>query len=437
MIARIAATLLACVLALPASATIEIEEVTSPGGIDAWLVEDASIPFVALEFWFVGGSALDPAENRGATYLMTGLLEEGAADMDAQGFAAAVEGLAASFEFDSYRDAVVVSAQMLTQNRDEAAALLRAALTEPRFDEAALERVRAQVVSIIEGNARDPGEIASSTFNAMAYGDHPYGAPQEGTLETVAALTRDDILSAHRAALTRERVVVGAAGDITPEELGQLIDGILGALPAEAPPRPGPAGFALEGGTTVVEFPSPQSVAFFGHSGIARDDPDFFPAFVLNEVLGGGGFRSRLMEEVRVERGLTYGIGTSLSLADLSPTLLGQFSSSNALVGEAIEVVRGQWAEIAANGITQDELDAAVRYMTGAYPLRFDGNGRIAGILAAMQSDGMPVDYIENRNDYVSAVTLEDVNRVAARLLRPEALHFVVVGQPEGLSPGN
>lgn len=437
MIARIAATLLACVLALPASATIEIEEVTSPGGIDAWLVEDASIPFVALEFWFVGGSALDPAENRGATYLMTGLLEEGAAEMDAQGFAAAVEGLAASFEFDSYRDAVVVSAQMLTQNRDEAAALLRAALTEPRFDEAALERVRAQVVSIIEGNARDPGEIASSTFNAMAYGDHPYGAPQEGTLETVAALTRDDILSAHRAALTRERVVVGAAGDITPEELGQLIDGILGALPAEAPPRPGPAGFALEGGATVVDFPSPQSVAFFGHAGIARDDPDFFPAFVLNEVLGGGGFRSRLMEEVRVERGLTYGIGTSLSLADLSPTLLGQFSSSNALVGEAIEVVRGQWAEIAANGITQDELDAAVRYMTGAYPLRFDGNGRIAGILAAMQSDGMPVDYIENRNDYVSAVTLEDVNRVAARLLRPEALHFVVVGQPEGLSPGN
>jgi zinc protease len=365
MIARIAATLTALFLALPASANIDIEEVTSPGGIEAWLVEDPSIPFVALGFWFVGGSALEPAESRGATYLMTGLLEEGAAEMDAQGFAAAVEGLAASFEFDSYRDAVVISAQMLSQNRDEAAALLRVALTEPSFDESAIERVRGQVLSIIEGNARDPGEIATATFNAQAYGDHPYGAPQEGTLETVGALTRDDILAAHRAALTRERVVVGAAGDITPEELGLLIDGILGGLPAEAPPRPDLAEFGLDGGTTVVDFPSPQSVAFFGHRGIERDDPDFFAAFVLNQVLGGGGFRSRLMEEVRVERGLTYGISTFLSLADLSPALLGRFSSSNDLVGEAIEVVRAQWADISANGITQAELDDAIRYMTG------------------------------------------------------------------------
>ena len=437
MIARIAAFLTALSLALPAWATIEIEEVTSPGGIEAWLVEDASIPFVALDFWFIGGSSIEPAETRGATYLMTGLLEEGAADMDAQAFGAAVEGLAARFSFDTYRDAVTVSAQMLTQNRDEAAELLRAALTEPRFDEAAIERLRGQVLSIIESNSRDPGEIASATFNALAYGDHPYGSAQEGTVESVSALTRSDIIAAHRAALTRGRVVVGAAGDITAEELGLLIDRILGDLPAEAPPRPDMADFGLSGGTTVVEFPSPQSVAYFGHRGIARDDPDFLAAYVLNQVLGGSGFRSRLMEEVRVDRGLTYGIGTFLSLADLSPTLLGQFSSSNELVGEAIEVVQAEWAEIAETGITQEELDAAVQYMTGAYPLRFSGNGRIAGILAGMQADGMPIDYIANRNDYVRAVTLEDVNRVAAELLRPEDLHVVVVGQPEGLSPGN
>ena len=437
MIARIAAALTALTLALPAAAQIEIEDVTSPGGIDAWLVEDPSIPFVALEFWFPGGTVLDPADKRGATYLMTGLLEEGAAEMDAQAFAAEVEGLAAGFQFDAYRDAVVVSARMLTQNRDAAAALLGAALTEPRFDPGAIERVRGQVVSIIEGDARDPGEIANATFNALAYGDHPYASAQEGTLDSVGALTRDDLRDAHRAALTRDRVVVGAAGDITPDALGRLIDDILGDLPAEAPPRPGPAEFALSGGTTVIDFPSPQSVAFFGQRGIERDDPDFFPAFVLNQILGGRGFRSRLMEEVRVERGLTYGIGTYLSLADLSPALLGQFSSSNDLVGEAVSVVRDQWADIAETGVTQDELDAAIRYMTGEYPLRFDGNARIAGILAAMQADDMPADYIENRNDHVRAVTLEEVNRVAEELLRPEDLHFVVVGQPEGLSPGN
>lgn len=437
MIKRLIVAAFAAFFALPAAANIEIEEVTSPGGISAWLVEDASIPFVALEFWFVGGATLDAPEARGATYMMMGLLEEGAGDLNAQDYAAAVEGLAASFSFDSYRDAVVVSARMLSQNRDTAADLLRAAITTPRFDLDAIERVRAQVLAIIQSDARDPQEIASSTFNALAYGDHPYAFAQEGNADTVAALTRDDIVAAHRAALTRDRVVVGAAGDISAEELGLLIDHILGDLPDTAPPRPGPAEFALAGGVTVVDFPSPQSVAFFGHASIERDDPDFFAAFVLNQILGGGGFRSRLMTEVREERGLTYGIGSFLSLADLSPGMLGQFSSSNELVGEAIAVVKEQWADLAANGVTQEERDAAVRYMTGEYPLRFDGNGTIAGILAAMQSDDIPVDYVTNRNAYVEAVTLEDIRRVAARLLRPEDLHFVVVGQPEELSPGN
>ncbi len=437
MMSRIAGLIAALAFALPAHANIEIEELTSPGGIQAWLVEDHSIPFVAIDIWFRGGSVLEAPEQRGATYMMMGLLEEGAGDMDASAFAEAVEGLATNFGFDSYRDAVTVSARMLTQNRDEAADLLRLALTEPAFDPVAIERVRGQVISIIEGDAQDPNEIASNTFNALAFGDHPYGSAQEGTVETITALTRDDLIAAHRAALTRDRVVVGAAGDITAEELGVLIDHILGGLPDQAPDRPGPAEYLLGGGVTVVDFPTPQSVAIFGHAGIARDDPDFFPAFVLNQVLGGGNFRSRLMEEVRINRGLTYGIGTYLSLADLSPTLLGQFSSSNDLVGQAVEVIQGQWADIAANGITEAEVDAAIQYLTGAYPLRFDGNGTIAGILAAMQADDMPADYIATRNDRVAAVTVDDVRRVAARLLQPDNLHFVVVGQPEGLSPGN
>lgn len=417
--------------------TLDIQEVTSPGGIDAWLVEDSSIPFVAIEIWFNGGASLDPEGARGASYLMTGLLEEGAGDLDSQGFAEATESLAASFSFDVYRDALVVSAQMLTQNRDEAAALLRDALVEPRFDPVALERVRGQILAILDGDARDPDEIAGQTFNALAWGDHPYGSALEGTPESVAALTRDDVLAVHGDLLARDRLSVGAAGDISAEELGALLDTILGDLPAEGAPMPGPADYALPPGVTVVDFPSPQSVAIFGHEGIARDDPDFFPAFVLNQVLGGGNFRSRLMQEVRVERGLTYGIGTFLSLSEHGQTVSGSFSSSNALVAEAIAVIRDQWADLAENGISEAELDAAQRYLTGAYPLRFDGNGRIAGILAAMQSDDMPLDYIATRNDRVEAVTLEDVRRVADRVLRPEDLHFVVVGQPEGLDASN
>jgi zinc protease len=438
MIARILGVVTATFLLLPGVArAIDIQEVTSPGGVEAWLVEDSSIPFVAIEIWFNGGASLDAPGKRGAVYLMTGLLEEGAEDMDARAYAEAVEGLAASFEFDVFRDALTVSARMLSENRDEAADLLRAALVAPRFDEDAVERVRGQVLSILEGDARDPDEIASRTFNAMAWGDHPYGSALEGTRESVSALTRDDLVEAHGAVLAKDRVVVGAAGDITAEELGALVDTILGDLPETGAPMPEIADYQLPSGTTVVDFPSPQSVAVFGHQGIARDDPDFFPAFVLNQVLGGGGFQTRLMREVRVERGLTYGIYSFLGLSEYGQAIGGRLSSSNDLVAEAIEVIHDQWSDLAQNGITAEELEAAQRFLTGAYPLRFDGNGRIAGILAGMQADGMPVDYIATRNDRVNAVTVEDVQRVAARLLTPENLFFVVVGRPEGLEPSN
>ena len=425
----------AMMLALPAAADIDIQEITSPQGTSAWLVEDHTIPFVALDIRFQGGTSIDPEGKRGAVYFMTGLLEEGAGDLDAQAYAQQAEALAAQISFSSYRDSVAISAQFLSQNRDEAADLLRDALVAPRFDESAIERVRTQILSIIESHQQDPDELAAQAFNAQAYGNHPYASPEQGTLETITTMTRDDLVAAHRAAITRDRVFIGAAGDITAEELGVLIDRLIGDLPAEGPALPGPAEYALEGGITVVDYPTPQSVTIFGHEGIERTDEDFFPAFVLNQILGGGGFQSRLMNEVRVNRGLTYGIYSYLSLADWQPMLLGQFSSSNNLVAEAIEVTRSIWQDMAENGVTEEELEAAKLYMTGAYPLRFDGNGTIAGILAGMQQDGMPTEYINTRNDRVNAVTMEDIRRVAARLLQPDGLRFVVVGQPEGLTP--
>jgi len=233
--------------------------------------------------------------------------------------------------------------------------------------------------------------------------------------------------------LARDRVHVGVAGDITAEALGPLLDRLFGDLPETGTPLPGDAPYGLEGGVTVVDYPTPQSTAFFGHRGLERDDPDFFAAYVMNQILGGGGFRSRLMEEVRVNRGLTYGISTFLVLFDHGPMMLGQFSSSNDLVGDAVEVLRAEWADMAENGVTAEELETAQTYLTGAYPLRFTGNDRIAGILASMQIGDMPITYINTRNDNVRAVTQEDIARVAARLLDPDGLHVVVVGQPEAV----
>lgn len=438
MIARFLTPLIAALaFAVPVHATIDIQPVTSEGGIEAWLVEDTSIPFVAIDLWFDGGGSLDAPETRGAVHLMTALLEEGAGDMDAAEFAAELEGLAASFDFSVYRDELVISVQMLSQNRDEVLELLRAALIDPAFDEDAVERVRGQVISGIESDANDPDSIASTTFNALAFGDHPYATALEGTLESVAALTREDLFTAHRQALVRDRVSVGVTGDMTADDLGPILDALLGDLPMSEQPLPDLADVALDGGVTVIDFDTPQSSVFFGHTGLRREDPDFFAGFVLNQVLGAGGYRNRLMAEVREERGLTYGISTWLSLSKSSPMMQGGFSSSNTLVAEAIDVVQAQWADIAANGITEEELQAAQRYMTGAYALRFDGNANIASTLAAMQSDDMPLDYIATRNDNILAVTMEDIQRVAARLVRPENLHFVVVGQPEGIEAAN
>ncbi|MDP3197266.1 pitrilysin family protein [Tabrizicola sp.] len=431
MIRAVFAALLA--LALPVQAQIPIKEVTSPGGITAWLVEDHNIPFTALEIQFRGGTSLEAPDKRGVVNLMTATLEEGSGEMDSRGFAEARDALAASFSFDARTDSVGVSAQFLTENRDQAIDLLRQALVTPRFDQDAVDRVRGQVLSNLRSNEKDPRTIASDRFDLLAFGDHPYGSSGDGTIETVTALTRDDVVAAHKASLARDRVFVAAAGDITAEELGLLLDRLLGDLPATGAPQLTEAPWLLPAGVTVQDFPSPQSTVFFGQRGIPRDDPDFFPAFVLNEMLGGGRFTARLMTEVREKRGLTYGIGTYIVNMDHADMLLGQFSASNEKVAEAIDVVKTEWGRIGREGVTPQELEATKTYLTGSYPLRFDGNGPIASILVGMQMDGMPMDYVITRNSKVEAVTLEDIKRVAASLFDPDALQFVVVGQPGDL----
>ncbi|MCB1340122.1 MAG: insulinase family protein [Pseudooceanicola sp.] len=430
---RFALTLATLLAALPAWAEVRIQQVTSPGGITAWLVEEHSIPFTALEIGFQGGTSLDAPGKRGAIYLMTALLEEGAADRDARAFAREVEGLAASFGYEASDDSVDISARFLTENRDQAVDLLRSSIHQPRFDQDAVDRVRAQVLSGLASDLKDPRDIGARAFEAMAFGDHPYGSDGKGTIESVTALTRDDILAAHRGVFARDRMFVSAVGDITPEELGRLADELLGDLPATGAPLPPKADVTIAGGVTVIPFDTPQSVAVFGQKGIDRDDPDFFAAYVFNQILGAGGFESRLMTEVREKRGLTYGVYSYLAPKDLASVYMGSVASGNATMAEAVKVIREEWQKLADKGVTEKELADAKTYLTGAYPLRFDSNAHIAEILAGMQMQRLPPDYITNRNDYVNAVTLDDANRVARELLDPSNLHFNVVGRPDGL----
>ncbi|WP_341367468.1 pitrilysin family protein [Yoonia sp. BS5-3] len=430
---RIFFALCLAIIASSAQAEIDIQEITSEGGINAWVVEEPSIPFIALEIRFRGSASLDLPGKRGATNLMTGLLEEGSGDMNAQEFQTAREALAASFSFRSFDDTLSISAEFLTENQDEALALLQQAIVDPTFEQDALDRVRAQVLSGIASDEKDPNSIASAAFDRGAFGDHPYGTAIDGTAESVNGLTREDMFTAHANALTRDRVYVSVVGDITAEEVGPMLDTLLGGLPAEGPPLPADVPFGLQGGVTVIDYDTPQAVALFGHVGMKRDDADFFAAYIINHVLGAGGFESRLMTEVREKRGLTYGIGTSLVPKFHAEMIIGRVASDNSTIAEAIAVTRDEWRRMAEDGLSVEELELAKTYLTGEYPLRFDGNSDIARIMVGMQMIDLPPSYVIDRNDFIEAVTLEDISRVAADLLRPDDLHFVVVGKPEGL----
>lgn len=421
-------------IAAPLRAEVDITPVTSPSGLQAWLVEERSIPFVSIELIFQGGATLDSDAQAGAVNLMAALLEEGAGDMDAQAFATRSEELATRLRFEAGRDTVSVSARFLTEDAEAVIDHLHLALTQPRFDDDAIERVRGQVLAQLRRDALDPNTLASRVFARAAFGDHPYGREPNGTPETVTALDRDALLDAHRAAIARDRVFIGAAGDISADDLGLLIDRLFEGIPETGADLPGRAEFLAGPGIEIIPFDGPQSVVAFGHAGIARDDPDFLTAFVANEVFGGGRFGTRLMQSLRTERGLTYGIGAFLSSGALGESYQGRLSTDNGNVEVVLDLLRDEWTRIGAEGITEEELARIQTYLTGAYPLRFDGNSSIASIMASMQFQGFDIDYVNIRNDLIDALTLDQVNAVAARLYDPEALFFVIVGQPVGLN---
>ncbi len=418
----------------PAVAAADIRVETSPGGLSYWLVEERTIPMVALEISFDGGAAADPEALAGAANFLSAMLDEGAGALDSVAFSARAQLLASNFSFSASRDAFSVSARMLTENLDDSVELLRLALTEPRLDDEPLSRVRGQIVSRLRSNETDPNSLASNAWFAAAFPGDPYGRPTEGTLETIGAMTADDLRDAHARLLTRGGARIGVVGAIDAETAGAMIDRLLGGLP-EAAPETGPMLTpAPPPGVTVIDFDAPQSTVIFGHEGPLRDDPDFIPAFVMNHILGGGGFSSRLTVEVRELRGLAYSVYAYLATLDRAGLALGGVGTSNARVAESVEVIRAEWRRMAEEGVSADELRAAQQYLTGAYPLRFDSNARIAGILVGLQRDGLGPEYVQERNALVEAVTTEDIARVAAKWLRPDALSFVVVGRPDGLT---
>jgi zinc protease len=438
LLSRAALALAAAVFvfhAVPAKAT-QIERVVSPGGIEAWLVEDHLNPIVSMHLAFRGGSALDPKGKEGLANMVSTLLDEGAGDLDSKAFQQTLEDNSITLRFSAARDSFGARVQVLTEYRDLAFDLLRQAMTKPRFDAEPVSRLRAQLLANLRHESEDADAIAGKTLMKALYPDHPYGRPTGGTPDSVAAIQVADMRAFVRERLALDTLAIGVVGDITAKELAPLLDKTFGALPAKAAPwKVAEVAPKVAGRTIVIEKPLKQSNILFADRGLMRKDPDFYAAYVMNHILGGGGFTSRLYTEVREKRGLAYSVYTYLHPMDRSAIYAGGAGTANARVAETLKVVSDEWAKLAKDGVTEAELTAAKQYLTGSFPLRFTATERIASILVGMQTEDLGIDYLDKRNSYIEAVSLDDIRRVARKLLHPDDLTVVVVGQPKDVKP--
>lgn len=414
---------------------MEIRKVVSDKGIVAWFVPDKSVPLVAMSFAFRNaGSATDPDGKEGLAEMTSGLLDEGAGEMKSQAFQRALEDIAAQMSFSAGRDTFTGQLRTLTAERDKAFDLLRLALNAPRFDEAPVKRIRSQMLASLRQQVKNPRKISGRLWAETVFPDHPYSKPSDGTEETVATLTADDLKSFIRDRFSRDRLIIGVVGDISEEELKRRLDSVFGDLPATgrkfAIPETAPAG---AGKTLIVRKQIPQSMMILGHAGLKRDDKDWYTALLVTRIFGGGGLSSRLYEEIREKRGLAYSVYAYLSPMRHSALVAGGVATQNARAAESLSVIRAEWRKLAETGITAKELETAKTYMNGSFPLRLGSSRGIANMLVGIQISDLGMDYIKKRPSLIDAVSLAEANRVAKRLYKADDLTVVIVGDPKGI----
>ncbi|MGN6287268.1 MAG: M16 family metallopeptidase [Afipia sp.] len=401
----------------PARAATNIQRVVSPGGIEAWFVQDATVPLVAIQFAFTGGSAQDPADKPGVANFAASMLDEGAGDLDSKAYHERLERRAIQFNVNVSRDYVRGSLRMLKENSDEAFDLLRLALTSPRFDDEPMTRIRSQLVSIVRRASTNPNSIANREFWANAYPGHPYAHNSTGTLDSLPKIEAADLRTYTGRVFARDNLKIAVVGDIDAAHVGKLLDLAFGKLPAKAQLTPVPdADFVKTPKQVFLPLDVPQTAIMFGGAGIKRDDPDFMAAYIVNHILGGGSLSGRLYHEVREKRGLAYSVSQALSWMNHANQFIGATATRTDKAEEAIATIAGELKRMAEQGPTQQELDSAKSYLKGAQMLSLDSSTKIAGALVQYQLDNLGIDYIQRRPAIIDAVTLDDAKRVAKRI---------------------
>jgi len=414
-------------VALPAAAEVAIQEVTSDKGVTAWLVEDYSVPIVTIRFSFSGGHTQDPSGKEGLSELMSGLFDEGAGDLDSEAFQTKLDDAGAEMRFGAGRDTIYGSMRMLAEKRDAALDLLKIAVQKPRFDQAPVDRIRSQMVAGIVASAKDPDTEAEVRWAEALYGSHPYARPDDGTEKSLTAITTDDLDAYHKAVFARDTLKVAVVGAIDADTLKLKLDELFGDLPEKSDLRP-VANVDLHLGQEVrVDYDLPQTSLQLAYPGVSRDAPDFFAAYLMNHILGGGTFSSRLFDEVREKRGLAYSVDSSLVTNKYSSGLVISTATRSDRAQETLQVMRDVIRRMAEEGPTEAELSAAKKYVIGSYALNnLDTSTAIAATLLSLQEQDLGIDYIQRREALIDAVTLDQVKAVARKLLVAEPALLVV-----------
>lgn len=416
--------------AITARAAVTIQEVKSDSGVSAWLVEDYSVPIVAIQFAFEGGSSQDPAGKEGLANLMTGLFDEGAGDLDSDTFQTRLDDAGAEMSFNATRDGIYGSMRMLAETKDEAFDLLRLAVEKPRFDQAPIDRIRGQVLSGIIAGERDPNTVAAAKWAQALYPGHPYSRQDEGTKESIAAITADDLRAFHKANFARDGLHVAVVGAIDAKTLKIQLDRLFGGLPEKQALTAVPDTDPVLGQQMQVTYDQPQTSLQMAYPGVKRSASDFYAAALMNEILGGGTFTSRLFKEVREKRGLAYGVSSALADSEHSAALVIGTATRSDRAAQTLAVVQDVVKKLADEGPTEQELAQTKQYLLGAYAINnLDSSGSIASTLIQLQLDHLGIDYIQNREAYLNAVTLDQVKAVAKKLLSARPA-IMVVGPP-------
>ncbi|MGX8009720.1 M16 family metallopeptidase [Mesorhizobium sp. ORM8.1] len=407
--------------ALTARAALNIQDVKSEKGITAWLVEDHTLPIITLQFVFDGGTSQDPAGEEGLANLMTGLFDEGAGPYGGDAFQERLGDAGAEMSFRARPDGIYGSVRMLSLRRDAAFDLVGLALNMPRFDQERLDLVRAQLVSGIIANEREPHAIGVDEWRRSIYGTHPYSRPPEGTKESLARITPTDLSAFHKAAFARGGLHVAVVGDIDAKSLRARLDELFGDLAANQVLSPVADVTPKLGRLTLVAYALPQTSLQLAFPGIARSDPEFYAAQLINEILGGSPFTSRLFREVREKRGLAYGVSSSLENYQHSNMLVVTTSTRPDRAAETLGLIRQVIKELVDTGPTAAELDASKKHLIGAYAIHNLGSSRsISATLLALQIDKLGIDFIQRRQALIEQVTIDQVRAAAKRLLSAE-----------------